>query len=350
MRLLMDVRAIKSGVHGIGRYIAELLKGFSQAPALDLALIVSPDLTLSPWISREIECLSIRVPPYSPREYLTVPRIARRWRPDVLFVPSVNAPLRCAAPVAMTVQDLLYLRLPRLFSWKRWAYVAHLVKQACRNASTILTSSQTSAHDLIQFFGIDASRIHVVPLGVDDRFTPAAAESSEMARPYILYIGDDRPHKNVALALKVFAGLKTRHRIPHRLVLAGPLTLGGDPGPDVLQLGPVPETALPSVYAGADLFLFPSLHEGFGLPALEAMASGTPVIASTAGSIPEVLDNAALLVGPDDSEAWEDAALHVLYDSTFRSTLIQRGLERARMFRWEYTVAGTLQVLAATAR
>jgi len=244
-------------------------------------------------------------------------------------------------------------------AYPRLAMLGVRVSQAgIRRVAAVITVSESSRRDLLRFTDFKPSRVHVIPEGVSERFRPPDSQDgdhpkwAEGRRPRILHVGHCGVYKNIEGILRSIA-LLVRRLGPQVLFVkvGGPFTqsqlaliarLGLER--HVQHLGRVPAKDLPGVYADADLVLMPSLHEGFGLPVLEAMACGTPVIASNQGSLPEVVGDAGLLVEPTDVEAIAAAAERLLTDAELRADLRMRGLERARTFTWERTARETLAV------
>jgi glycosyltransferase involved in cell wall biosynthesis len=237
------------------------------------------------------------------------------------------------------------------------------VPMTLRNVDAVITISEVAKLDLVRFLHVPAGRVHVVPLAVDPGFRPVAADESArvvarygLAPPFVLYVGALEPRKNVPTLLRAFARL--RSDFPNlRLVLCGGQRWDFGPIPraiaqlglaDVVRFtGYVPDADLPALYSAAAVFCFPSLAEGFGLPILEAMACGTPVVCSNASSMPEVAGDAALLVEPTDAEAVAQSIGRVLREPDLAAALRQRGLDRAAQFSWELTAERTLAVYRA---
>ena len=268
---------------------------------------------------------------------------------DVVLNCVPEGPLGSPVPQVTLVHDLIPLRYPRDYP-RQQPYFRHYVPRVLRGSRAIATSSASTGRDLVQFYGLPPAVVRVVPMGHDpERFSPAPAPTDS---PYALYIGNVMPHKNLSRLLDAFAGETLRCR---RLVICG---WGRRPHVQSLQervvalgLGPrldwrpyVSDAELVALYRGARMLLLPSLYEGFGLTALEAMACGTPVIAANLSSLPELVDGAALLVDPTDSGAIADAAGRLFTDDRLVAELSARGLARARLFSWERT-ATTLRAV-----
>ena len=283
-------------------------------------------------------------------DQIHLPRLLARTRADVLFSPYYKGPVRAPCPVVVTVHDLFDLHHPARHSKVRRKLFAAWMKLIAWRASRVLTLSEYSRNDIVETLGIPTERIGVIRPAFDERFmSPVPEQRMLEARTtyglppdYVLYTGRGAPHKNVETLVAAWAALPDRLRDRCPLVLAG-----GDierfrasaarHSADVLTPGFIDDELLPAVYRGATAFCFPSLFEGFGLPPLEAMACGVPVLASNATSLPEVLDDAAVLIDPLDRGAWTDNLARILENQDQRRDLAARGKARAALFRREAT-------------
>ncbi len=288
---------------------------------------------------------------------------------DVLHAPDFVAPPVRRARRAVTIHDLTFLMVPQHAHPRLRAYLARAVPPAVRVADHIFADSEATKHDLQRLLDVPAEKISVVYVGADPRFRPLGEEEREAARealvgagvpagPYLLTVGVLEPRKNHVGLLRAYAELR-RRGAPHRLVIAGQRGWLYDPifaAVDDLGLaGAVtfldffPDPLLPALYACADLFLLPSFYEGFGIPLLEAMGSGTPAIVGDRPSLPEVAGGAALLVDPADATALADAAWTLLQDAAARDALRRKGLVRARDFDWRASARRVLEQYRALA-
>jgi glycosyltransferase involved in cell wall biosynthesis len=232
-------------------------------------------------------------------------------------------------------------------------------RELARSADRVIAVSRSTRDDVIEHLGIPAERIAVIPHGVDPRYRPAdpdaasaAAARHGIAGPYLLFVGSISARKNLVRMLEAFAALPAALRDATTFVMAGKVTYGGEEAlaaverlglkDRVRHLGFVPHADLPALYAGASVFMFPTLYEGFGLPILEAMACGTPVVASNLSSHPEVAGGAALLVDPSDRSAIAAATARLLEDESLRAECIAKGYARAKGFTWERAARQTL--------
>ncbi|HEY2595592.1 MAG TPA: glycosyltransferase family 1 protein [Chloroflexota bacterium] len=274
---------------------------------------------------------------------------------DVYHCPDfVLPPLRRARGI-LTVHDLAFLMRPDCADSRLRAYLEEVVPRSVRRADFIIADSENTRNDLVVLLGVRPSSVAVVPGGVEERFTRVTnAELLSQARrklgvgdaPFILAIGVIEPRKNLNRLMDAFAALKERGNVPDdlKLVLAGGKGWLYDDifehhasspvRDDILLPGFVSDDLLPAIYSAAEVLAFPSLYEGFGLPILEAMACGTPVVASRASCLPEVAEGAALLIDPNNVDSLMAALELVLLDGDLRERLISRGLQRAAEYTW----------------
>jgi glycosyltransferase involved in cell wall biosynthesis len=282
----------------------------------------------------------------------------------------VLPPLRTARGI-LTVHDLAFLMRPECADARLRAYLEEVVPRSVRRADYIIADSENTRNDLVVLLGVPPSQVSVVPGGVEERFTPVTdparlAEARQRMgvgdAPFVLAVGLLEPRKNLARLMDAFAIVKSRDgRADLKLVLAGGrgwLVEGildhhaaSQVRDDILLPGFVPDDLLPAIYSAASVFAFPSLYEGFGLPLLEAMACGTPVVASQTSCLPEVAEGAALLVDPNNVEGLATALEQALSDDGLRADLQQRGRERAAVYTWRRAaeqLLGVYQKVAAT--
>jgi len=295
--------------------------------------------------------------------------------PDLLFVPSHVLPLVHPRRSVVTVHDLGYLYYPEAHTLSQNLYLRWSTRYNARTAARALADSEATRRDLIRHYGILPEKIVVVYPGRDENLAPVTDPALLAATrtrygipgPYLLYVGTLHPRKNLVRLIQAFASLlqssipNTQYPISNlQLVLAGQkgwlydeiLTQVRRSGlaDRVVLTGYVPDADLPALLSGALAFVFPSLYEGFGLPVLEAMACGTPVVCSGVSSLPEVAGDAALLVDPLDTEAWAAALRQIAADEGLRRELAERGFRQVQKFSWRRCAGETLQVLEEVGR
>jgi len=302
--------------------------------------------------------------------HASLPLLLRRLNADLLHAPAFIAPLIAPCPMVMTVHDISYLLYPSHFS--RWwpIYLKGIMPRMLRSAAAIVCVSEHSKQETIAAYNIPGHKVYVIPNGVDhERFHPGIALDFEWARSlgirdnYVLHVGAFSYRKNIPVLLRAIAHLRRKPIWKNRqLVLAGPpdLALKGaieifetiqelELSENVVLTGHIPNQHLPGLYAQAALLVMPSLYEGFGLPVLEAMASGTPVVASNAASLPEVAGGAAILFPTLDHLALADAMEDVLEHRSIAGELREKGLRRAQQFSWQRAAEETVAVYRAVA-
>ncbi len=348
MRIAIDTQSTLGHKTGIGQYTIRLLEALRRAAPQHeyLELNWGQDITMR--TDRRLRW-----------QQLELPSRARAARADLLHVPGFDAPIRKRCPVVLTVHDLIGMLFPRNLPPISRLYWARWLPFTARFADAIVADSEATRRDILRLLRLPTEKITVVPLGVDDRFRPQPAQRIAdcrarhgLPRHYILYTGTLEPRKGIDTLIDAFARLADH--IPHHLVLVGKRGWHWEPFMQQMAAGGVeartqvvdyvPDDDLPGLYAGAAAFTFPSRYEGFGLPVLEAMACGTPVVCSNAASLPEIADQAAELVPPDDPQALADAVERVLADPAMADALRDKGLQRAREFTWDKTAQATLAI------
>jgi len=269
-------------------------------------------------------------------------------------------PMRCPCPTVVTVHDLYFRRFPAAAHPRRLRHLNTYFQKRLRWARRVIVVSEFVKSEVIEELQLPPDKVDVVYPGVGGRFRPRQLEevlafkkAADLPERYILYVGAIEPRKNLPLLLQAFHRARASLPSDIRLVLAGPLGWQHeevfrmreklDLKSRVLLPGYTPEEKLPLLYGGAEIFVYPSLYEGFGFPPLEAMACGTPVIASLAGALPEVIGDAGLLVSPVDEEGWANAMQEVVGSKGLKAALQEKGFSQARLFSWENTAVAALR-------
>jgi glycosyltransferase involved in cell wall biosynthesis len=273
-------------------------------------------------------------------------------RPGVLLNTLPEGVLRCRVPQITVVHDVIPLAFPRDYP-RQQLYFRRLVPAILRESRAVIAVSESTRREVIAAYDLRPERVHAIPNGYDTtEFVPIGPARENGGEPYVLYLGNLMPHKNLPRLIEAVA--RVARQSPVRLVIAG----GGSPtrlaelrrvaervGSPLDLMPYVPQDALPALYRGASLVAMPSLAEGFGRPALEAMACGTPVVVGNGSAMPEVVGDAGLLVDPEDTGAISDAILRLLTQDPVRKELIARGLARAAGFSWERTARRVLAIV-----
>ncbi|MFN8532623.1 MAG: glycosyltransferase family 1 protein [Dehalococcoidia bacterium] len=357
MKVGIDARSLADRFPGIGRYLAGLIPALAEASRdLHLTLFVDPAARggrINPFglAANRIAVIPLDAPIFSPLGQIRAARAIDRRRLDLLHAPYFLTPVGLRTPLVLTVHDLIPLAHPEVLPGRlaRMLY-PFLIAAAVRSARRVMADSRYVANDLTHRGLVDPARVAVVPAAAD-RLPPAADQPPPAywpTEPYLLAVGADKPLKNLPMLVRAYAA----SGVQAPLVLAGPL----DPrhprtvreierlglADRVRQIGAVPEERLGDLYRGAIALLFPSLAEGFGLPPLEAMSVGVPVVCSSATSLPEVVGEAALLIRPDDETGWARAIRQVGGDGALRATLAAAGRARAAQFTWRRSAEATV--------
>ena len=355
---------------GINRYIYNVLVNLSQHEGRYRFTAFLSDKNFPPagHLNKQLSRLPTAKPPVRIFwEQFVQPWILWRQKFDLLHSMAFVAPLWSPCPSLVTVYDLSFLRYPENFRRGNRLYLSQLMRLSASRANHFIAISEHTARDMVRLLGIEAGKISVIYCGVERQFRPLSRQEIEQFRRkkglperMILYLGTIEPRKNIGTLIKAYHRLletwpgSAQSGSRPGLVIAGGkgweweevfgLVEKLELGDQVMFPGFVPDTELPLWYNVAECFAYPSLYEGFGLPALEAMACGTPVITSNSSSLPEVVGEAGLTVSAEDVEGWADALRRMLTDSDLQDRLRQQGLQRAARFSWEETVRQTLTV------
>ena len=377
VKLILNVDAITPPLSGIGRYALRLAQGVRHHTAIrDVRYFSAYKWVSDPQqalranrgiagIRRYVPAKSLAMRAYFVVRQRAFDRLARKFDDYVLHSPNYLLFEHCG-PRVCTVHDLSWLHYPQHHPKERVRIMNRRMPRTLEIADAVITDSEFVRREVIERFVLDPARVHAIPLGVDESFKPRGEGETRVALAglglrhgsYLLALATLEPRKNLARLLDAYEQLDASLRRRYPLVLAGAtgwhvgqlveridaLAVRGE----VLRLGFVTEDSLPHLLAGARALAFPSIYEGFGLPPLEAMASGVPVVASASSSIPEVTGDAALLVLPEDTEGLTQALERALTEETWRQGAIARGLQRAQQFGWQRCVDATVDIYRTT--
>lgn len=370
MILAVDCRELVPGrMTGIGRFLGGILEEVAHhRPHLPTVAIGAPHNA----ISVRAPHLTVHRLPRRPGPYvdqILLPRVMRKIRATAFFSPYYKAPLAAPCATVVTIHDLIPVSFPEYTAgWGRGYALAFRAWAAllAGRATAVITDSEYSKAEVTHRLRIPAARVRVIPIGVGAEFRPdhppeevaSVLSRYGIAEPYLLAVGNFLPHKNLARLVEAYAALPGTEIARVRLVLAGtprghgparPVTRDALARPGVILPGFIAPEDLPLLYAGATALVCPSLVEGFGLPVLEAMACGTPVVCARAGALPEVAGDAALYVDPAAVSDIAAALRRILQDADLRVTLRARGLARARAFDPRMTTARLVDLLERVA-
>jgi glycosyltransferase involved in cell wall biosynthesis len=361
VRLAVDARKLTD--FGIGTYLGALLRGLSERRDVQLSVIARPGHETRVYdLAPAARVLTASAGGYSVAEHLQVPAALWRDRVDLVHIPHYVVPALAPQPLVTTVHDVIQLFYPpRSRPFLALLYLRFMLRSALRRSRRVITVSRTSRSDLINLFSADADRVVVVSNGVDPELgsRPSAAEVESLKRfyelqaPLVMVVANDKPHKNLNVVLRAYHLAVLRHRIPGQLVFVG----GVEPSSALAAraarlgladrvrfLGRIPQGHLRAVYHVAAVLLHISLYEGFGLPVLEAMAAGLPVVTSNVGAMRELGEDVARLVNPLDVNEIAQAVQQVLVDDPLRGRMVDAGRRRARRLTWDRTVDETVEV------
>lgn len=362
VRIAIDYTPAYEQGGGIGRYVRELTAALIRSDTqITYKLFVSgasrhklPHLQGDNFVWKPTRLTPRWLARIWYRAYLPIPVEVFTGRVDLYHATDFVLPPTCSATrTVLTVHDLSFVRVPETTSPRLKAYLDVAVPKSVKRADYVLADSQATKDDLVDLYQISPDKISVLLSGVDRRFVRVNDRSSVLttrnryhfgSRPYIFSIGTVQPRKNYGRLIQALGAIRAEG-YDIDLVIAGGRGWLEDPIYETISklkmdehvhfIGFASEEDLPLLYSGAECVVFPSLYEGFGLPVLEGMACGTPVITSNISSLPEVAGDAALLVNPYDTDAITDAIRQILSDQTLRMTLIQKGYNRAKQFSWE---------------
>jgi len=370
MRIAIDAHSVGARLGGNETYAINLIEALAQIDQTNhYTLYVTKPPAVDRFANRWPNFTVRLTLPHTPivRIPLTLSRELRRHPVDLLHV-QYTAPPFAPCPIVTTIHDLAYEHLPETFNRRSWMQMRLTVRRTARRAAHIITVSEYSRQDIIKTYGIDPEFVTVTPEAAPHSFARVTDEdrlsnvrkSYGIERDYILSLCSIQPRKNLVRLIQAYSLLRRSHpegKLP-QLVLAGKrawldnetmrAAQRDELSADIRFTGYVADEDLNALYSGATCFVYPSYFEGFGLPVLEAMKCGTPVIAGNRTSIPEVAGEAALLFDPFDVNSLVEALTRVVNDSEYRATLSVKGLQRANEFSWQTTARLTLAVYEKT--
>ena len=359
MKIGFDARMI--AWKGVGTYSRNLLRQFAQAPDLEIVCFVNDDTAGRIPAGDNFTTVSINEEIFSSRNLNKIGSAVNKAGCSLFHTPYVVAPGNLNCPLLVTAHDIIPLLFPKSIpSFRLRRTYKGLLADAVQRADHIVTVSTVSQSYLLANFNLQLSKVSVILDGVGSEFGPrsdqevdSVCDKYRISRPHILWLGEFIAHKNVGALVSAYSALASKVRSRYALVLAGDRKADWQDvkkeaarrgvGERVVFPGFIEDPDLPALYSSAELFVYPSLYEGFGLPPLEAMACGTPVVCSNSSSLPEVMGDGGLLVAPR-SASLSAAIAEVLTNDNLRHRLRRRGRERAALFSWEKSAAKTLDL------
>jgi glycosyltransferase involved in cell wall biosynthesis len=368
VRIGIDARKLHD--FGIGTYIRNLLQELARMDhETEFVILSRPDDSVAvTTLGENFRVVKETAGNYSLAEQVKIPLDLRRERVDLFHAPHYVLPPLVRCPSVVTIHDCIHLMFPQYLP-NRWslAYARTSITLAAKRSTRVLTVSESSKRDILRYVDIPPGKIDVIYNAYDERFRDVPNEDAvarvrerfQLQDQFVLYAGNVKPHKNLERLIEAFHLVRSRGLDQLKLVLIGDeiskytalrrAVHRHQLHKYVRFLGFLPLDTLAVLYRLAGVFVFPSLYEGFGLPPLEAMASGTPVVTSNVSSLPEVAGNAAVLVDPYNASAIADGIYRVLTDESLRMDLRRRGIERATQFSWESSVRRVREIYAQIA-
>lgn len=352
MKIAIDVQTTMGKPTGFGFYVSNLVKNLKNIHSGHKYLLVEPDSEKD-----------FSTPKRFFWDQFTYPIVAKKYGAELLHQPCFSAPFLFKGPVVITIHDLISMLFPENIPFASRMFYSKWMPVTYRKATKIITVSQSTKNDVVRLLDIPADKITVIPLAVEDKYQKSIPKIEiekvkakyKMVGDYILHVGTLEPRKNLHFLIDAFAKLiQDKKNDNLNLVIVGKkgwyfeglFDLVKKEGLEerVIFTGYVDDEDKPAIYQGAKMFAFPSLYEGFGLPPLEAMASGVPVISSNTSSMPEVVGGAGILINPKDEKAWIDAITLVNTDESKRKSMINANKIQIEKFNWATTARKTIEI------
>ncbi|MGQ9618709.1 MAG: glycosyltransferase family 4 protein [Candidatus Aminicenantia bacterium] len=343
MKIAIDVRKIDD--FGIGTHIFNLLRAISLIDREDEYFLIGYRRGSLPQLGENFKFLKAFSAKYSISEQIELPIILRKIKTDIFHSPHYVIPLFYRGLITVTIHDVIHLIFPSYFQFPGYRTISYfLMKNAVKKSRIVFTVSETSKRDIIRLFPFAEKKVEVVYNGLDERFfekarTDLVQKFKKKYGKFILYVGNTKPHKNIGVVVRAMKMARERMSL---------VIVGGNPKKNLLSLikkeglkervffkGLIPFEELSALYESAEVFVFPSFYEGFGLPPLEAMAKGTPVVSSLSSSLPEILKDGAIYFDPNSEESLVDAINSLFEKSALRESLLSKGKKIAEGYRWK---------------
>ena len=368
MRIAIDLIPIIGKEAGLQRYAQQLVEGIADFDKKNKYVLLLNEKVYNLLAVRQDNFTNVKVktPPkihfFWEQVYLPLHTLFKNF--DVLHFP-ISAPLYfqlSSTKSIVTVHDLTFILYPKTMTKISRFYWSFFMKRGIKTAKRIIAVSKNTKDDLIKYYNIPEEKVKIIPEALTRNFSASLMAGNfqsikgryALPEKYLLYVGTLEPRKNIKRLLQAFRKAKNNKKFRHKLVIVGKkgwlfseifetvknLRLEND----VVFAGFVPDEDLPGIYSGAEIFVFPSLYEGFGLPLLEAMSYGVPVLTSNSSSLPEVVGDAGILVNPEDTDDIANGILRLVEDRSLRNQLKEKGLQQAQKFSLERMTKETLEV------
>lgn len=352
MKILVDCREIQKHITGIARVLLMLFKGIRNFNIdFDFVLLGNQHTNFNKEELKEYEKIVLSDKNTFYFDQIQILKVINEYKIDLFFSPYYKFPVFAKIPIVTSILDVMYLVLDNYKNFKSF-YIKNFIKLTYNKVKKVITSSYYSKNSLIKILNLPEEKIEVIYLAVDDKFRPQSSQKINeikqkygIYRKYLLYVGNSKPHKNLNRLIEAYSLLPEKIKKEYQLVLVGVSKLQNVLNKallysnkfktfnwELLTLSFVPDEDLPALYSGAEIFIFPSLYEGFGLPPLEAMACGCAVVASSVSSVPEVLRESVLYFDPLNIEDIKDKIMIAIFNKDLKGSLIEKGLLRASQF------------------
>ena len=351
MKIAIDIQTTLGQKTGFGFYVKNLTENLKKIDPENEYVLISPESQKD-----------FSTPQRFIWDQFRYPKIAKRQKVDILHQPCFSAPITYKGKIVVTVHDLISMHFPKNLPFASRMFYSRWMPFSYRKADKIIAISEDTKKDIMARLNISEDKIRVIHSAVSDNFKPIRDEKIlkdvklkyHTGDKFILDVGTLEPRKNLPFLVKAFCAAIQDPEITHNLVLSGKkgwyyedlflLVKELKLEKRVIFAGYVSEEDLPALYCAADLFVFPSLYEGFGFPPLEAMASGTPVVSSNTSSLPEVIGEAGVILAPENENIWAENIIKILKNDNLSRDLIEKGLIQAKKFSWEKTARETIEV------
>lgn len=363
MRIGYEITSVGPQPSGVGTYALQLLLGMAGLEANHEYVLLSnrPDHQAQLAAVAGLRDLARPFPSRMLWMQLVLPAQLGAARPDICHYPNSIGPLRSPVPYVVTIHDMTLSLMPRHHPLRKRLLVRPLIPLVARRAARIITVSSQARDDIVRLLRVPPERVVVIPEAAEARFRPVSAQEQErvrarygLRRPFVLYIGTLEPRKNLVRLIRAWHSLRRQGAIEHQLAIVGAPGWQYQPifeeagrlgcADELVFTGYLPRSDLPALYSAADAFAFPSLAEGFGLPVVEAMACGTPVLISDTPALRELAGEAAVRVNPHSVEAIAHGLAGMLTDRALHDELRRAGLARAGAFSWQRAARETLAI------